>query len=717
MVLIRRRNLLQGVALAGLLSSAAAKALGSLPDSYWPSPSFEVSDVVSNLVDQPLDLGALQSTAVDILTKKLGVSQSQFAITTSFQDDHNGIYHLHVQQLIGGQPIANAVANINLDSNGNLLSIGSTFAKVDSSLTKRGLEPRAAKISAKKALTNFLTKAKIKFTASKLKETVKDNTTSVIDGAQDFAQLPITASLQYYQGPSGVSQVWNINVYTKGGDDWFDAFVDSQTGEVVAVANWVNKFSQAGPSTTYNVIPFNYGDISQTPQTPVANPADQDISPLGWHDDGSGANPTTKGNNVHAQENWKNYPKGQDEAQGTRPTVGSDYNFNFKYDTTQDPKSNVNAAITQLFYMNNMAHDIFYRYGFNEASGNFQTNNFGKGRPGRRLSNFATPPDGQNGRMRMYIFTATTPNRDGTMDNMIITHEFGHGVSNRLTGGSAQANCLSTTTAGGLGEGWSDFFANIFELKPTYNRNTPIYAAPYTVGNPKGIRHYPYTSDMTLNPETYATVAKSSEVHNVGEIWTQMLMEVAWNLIEKYGFEPDIQNSKSGKGNNIALQLVIDGLKLQPCNPDFVSARNAIIQADQQNNNGANLCEIWTGFAKRGLGYSAKAGSYVDAKDLPPACAGPKSSSTTSAPKTALSSSSVSSHGTVTAKSTLTTVPAKSTATTKSSSLPTRSTVTNTRKTKTPKTKKSKTKKTHTKKPQTKKTKSKKSHQSPGLQA
>ncbi|KAI9204290.1 Fungalysin metallopeptidase-domain-containing protein [Polychytrium aggregatum] len=553
---------------------------------------------------------------------KPGHSTIPKAATHPRRDDHNGIYHLHVQQLIGGQPIANAVANINLDSNGNLLSIGSTFAKVDSSLTKRGLEPRAAKISAKKALTNFLTKAKIKFTASKLKETVKDNTTSVIDGAQDFAQLPITASLQYYQGPSGVSQVWNINVYTKGGDDWFDAFVDSQTGEVVAVANWVNKFSQAGPSTTYNVIPFNYGDISQTPQTPVANPADQDISPLGWHDDGSGANPTTKGNNVHAQENWNDNPAGQDEAQGTRPTVGSDYNFNFKYDTTQDPKSNVNAAITQLFYMNNMAHDIFYRYGFNEASGNFQTNNFGKGGQGgdyvianaqdgsgTNNANFATPPDGQNGRMRMYIFTATTPNRDGTMDNMIITHEFGHGVSNRLTGGSAQANCLSTTTAGGLGEGWSDFFANIFELKPTYNRNTPIYAAPYTVGNPKGIRHYPYTSDMTLNPETYATVAKSSEVHNVGEIWTQMLMEVAWNLIEKYGFEPDIQNSKSGKGNNIALQLVIDGLKLQPCNPDFVSARNAIIQADQQNNNGANLCEIWTGFAKRGLGYSAKAGS------------------------------------------------------------------------------------------------------------
>lgn len=44
----------------------------------------------------------------------------------------------------------------------------------------------------------------------------------------------------------------------------------------------------------------------------------------------------------------------------------------------------------------------------------------------------------------------------------------------------------------------------------------------------------------------------------------------------------------------------------QPCNPNMVEARDAILDADTALTGGANACEIWTGFAKRGLGESAK---------------------------------------------------------------------------------------------------------------
>jgi extracellular elastinolytic metalloproteinase len=60
-----------------------------------------------------------------------------------------------------------------------------------------------------------------------------------------------------------------------------------------------------------------------------------------------------------------------------------------------------------------MIHDVFYQYGFDEKSGNFQDWNFGKGGlgndavianaqdgSGTNNANFATPPDGQHGRMR-----------------------------------------------------------------------------------------------------------------------------------------------------------------------------------------------------------------------------------------------------------------------------------------------------------------------------
>src|SRR5690554_723125 len=63
------------------------------------------------------------------------------------------------------------------------------------------------------------------------------------------------------------------------------------------------------------------------------------------------------------------------------------------------------------------------------------------------------------------------------------------------------------------------------------------------------------------------------------------------------------------------MQLVIDGLKLQGCNPGFVDGRDAILQADQIFNNGDNKCLIWNVFAKRGLGYSASQGDTDDRTD------------------------------------------------------------------------------------------------------
>jgi extracellular elastinolytic metalloproteinase len=125
-------------------------------------------------------------------------------------------------------------------------------------------------------------------------------------------------------------------------------------------------------------------------------------------------------------------------------------------------------------------HDLMYQFGFTESMGNFQHNNFNRATckdcdkdrginlqlisvevnnlnpNGRDNANFATPPDGQSPRMNMYVFDITTPHRDGSLDSMIPIHEFVHGVSNRLTGGRRNVNCLRTYGSGGMGEGWSD---------------------------------------------------------------------------------------------------------------------------------------------------------------------------------------------------------------------------------------------------------------------
>jgi hypothetical protein len=61
--------------------------------------------------------------------------------------------------------------------------------------------------------------------------------------------------------------------------------------------------------------------------------------------------------------------------------------------------------------------------------------------------------------------------------------------------------------------------------------------------------------------------------------------------ITKYGYS---DNKYTGNGgNNKVMQLVIDGLKLMPCSPTFVTARDAIIAADQATTGGNDYCMIW----------------------------------------------------------------------------------------------------------------------------
>ncbi|HSD66599.1 MAG TPA: M36 family metallopeptidase, partial [Vicinamibacteria bacterium] len=117
-----------------------------------------------------------------------------------------------------------------------------------------------------------------------------------------------------------------------------------------------------------------------------------------------------------------------------------------------------------------------------------------------------------------------------------------------------------------------------------------------------------------------------SQPHGIGYVWNTMLWEVYWNLVDRHGYNANVYDDWTSGGNNLALQLVVDGMKFQVCRPGFVDGRNAILSADVALTGGANQCEIWRGFAKRGLGFSAAQGSSgnrsdgVEAFDLPASC-------------------------------------------------------------------------------------------------
>jgi extracellular elastinolytic metalloproteinase len=207
---------------------------------------------------------------------------------------------------------------------------------------------------------------------------------------------------------------------------------------------------------------------------------------------------------------------------------------------------------------------------------------------------------------------------DGDLDNGIIVHEYTHGISIRLTGGPSTGGCLSSPEQ--AGEGWSDWFALVMTTNETNTADEPRGMGTYAIDEPTngtGIREYPYSRDMTIDQHTYGDVPNVVAPHGVGSVWCVMIWDLYWNMIDEYGFDNDIYNGTSG--NNMAMQLVLDGLKLQACSPSFIDSRDAILAADEANYNGVNKCLIWETFARRGLGWSASAGGN-EAFDTPPFC-------------------------------------------------------------------------------------------------
>ncbi len=198
---------------------------------------------------------------------------------------------------------------------------------------------------------------------------------------------------------------------------------------------------------------------------------------------------------------------------------------------------------------------------------------------------------------------------DGDFDNGIIAHEFGHGISNRLTGGGSQVGCLGSAEQ--MGEGWSDFMALVLTVEagdtgdmPRGIGNYAQRAAPDGVG----IRGYPYSTDMNVSPLTYADLpGYGTGVHNIGEIWCNMIWDLYWAMTDEYGWDADVYTGTGG--NNMAIKLVFEGMKLQPCAPGMLDGRDAIIAADEALYNGDNYCLIMDVFARRGLGFNASQGS------------------------------------------------------------------------------------------------------------
>lgn len=404
-----------------------------------------------------------------------------------------------------------------------------------------------------------------------------------------------------------------------------------------------------------------FGTRSEKNESDIANTT---AAPLGWHDDGDASTDDdfTRGNHVFAYYSPLGTPSPPipDEilcpagiyAGGNVPRpLNESYQFTYNSNlNTATATAFLKDAITNLFVWNNYCHDVSYLYGFDEAAGNFQhTNHTGQGTGGDLIlaqaqdgtktnnASFLRQAEGSSPIMRMHLWNTNLPNTilDSSFDNLIIAHEFGHGITSRLIGGPSNVSCPGGTEHGD--EGWADFFGLMMTLQDfdndgmleenvigegirgigNYLRNDGTSGCDDPVGNSTcGLRPTAYTTDLAINPFTYGQVPNMAVPHGVGFVWCTMLWEMTWNLINTHGFEPDIYNTSSTAGNIVAMKLVMEGLKNTACNPTFIDMRDAILAADVSLNSGANTDLIWAAFAKRGLGFSATAGGN-EAFDLP----------------------------------------------------------------------------------------------------
>ena len=154
--------------------------------------------------------------------------------------------------------------------------------------------------------------------------------------------------------------------------------------------------------------------------------------------------------------------------------------------TGQDPREFKAAAVTNLFYFVNIAHDYFYDLGFTESAGNFQTDNFGRGGKGndavlakaqiqRENASISVVGDGIPPRIEMGVrlgFKDGLKYLDFSYAGDVVMHEYAHGLTFRIVGGPDDVTCLFGTQSGAMGEGWSDYFAISFFDDPVYDEYT-----------------------------------------------------------------------------------------------------------------------------------------------------------------------------------------------------------------------------------------------------
>jgi hypothetical protein len=417
--------------------------------------------LVSQICSFAQEIASKQAKAIIAAkAEKLGLSKNQvsnFLVSSAFTE--NEISYFYLQQTFKGIPVRNQLKVVALKK-GDVINNAGDFVS-DANVLSNSISSKPS-LSAKAAIIKAFEQAKVQVPSiTSNKNTAKNNFGKLSGVYED-----VTANLEWYalENKGKIEKlllVWAIVVAPNGSDDIWQYMIDANTGATVNKYNFtIHEDEKSKNTNSIGVLQntqksklLNLGIPSfNTIQSPeaVANasyfvspwPAESPIHPggaaatrsnpwsgagnagtLGWHSNGTTDFTITRGNNVWATED--NAGTNQNFGQAaTSSTLPDPLTFNFPANFAANPKGSQFQpfAITNLFYWNNIIHDITYQYGFTELTGNFQANNQGRGGNGGddvqalaqsgaagcvgNNANMATPPDGGRPRMRMYLWAA-----------------------------------------------------------------------------------------------------------------------------------------------------------------------------------------------------------------------------------------------------------------------------------------------------------------------
>ena len=385
----------------GLTALATALSMAGFGAAAAPTYEQRRADVVQAEAGRALADSRVGSPAYVVTSLLRNRGRDAATLATMRQADtrsgRGGVQHVRFEQSVDGLAVHGGYVKAAFDRQGKLIQVIDGLARVPAG------PMRPASVDALQALRAAMGRVHPGVVANFVQQSSQGAVT-VFDGGAFFDEAPTVTAVAVPLSDGSLARGFLVETWSLAGNQLHHTLVGGD-GAVLHV-------EKRTASDTYNVFTVDPG---KGPQTVVNGPgAGNAESPAGWLAGRSELTTNITGNNVSAylDSDANNRP----DSGGTRNGTG---NFLTTVDLGAAPTTTGNkaGAVQNLFYLNNVVHDILYRQGFTESAGNFQVDNFGKGGAGADPvraeaqdgsgtdnANFSTPPDGRKPRMQMYLW-------------------------------------------------------------------------------------------------------------------------------------------------------------------------------------------------------------------------------------------------------------------------------------------------------------------------